>query len=66
MAIKATRLPTLQEFQEILDYMTQSWVFISDDDMYELKEEECPNETKSIEKTLSSIAGTPVEVSRYA
>lgn len=55
----------MDEFEQILTYMKQSWVFISDDDMYELTEEELPHETKAIETLLTDITGEDFEVDRY-
>jgi hypothetical protein len=58
------RLPTMEEFEKILSYLETSWIFISDDDMYEMKEIEFPMQTLEIEKILSSITGNPVNVER--
>lgn len=65
MSTKPKRLPTMDEFEQILTYMKQSWVFISDDDMYDLTEEELPSETKAIETLLTDITGEDFEVDRY-
>jgi len=64
--MKVVRQPTPEEFKKIVQYMTQSWVFISDDDMYQMVEEELFTETKEIQFIMASILGKPFEVDRYA
>ena len=58
------RQPTPEEFEKIINYMTNSWVFISDDYMYEMRDIHMPVETREMEKIMSSITGTKYEVSR--
>lgn len=63
---KPKRLPTLQEFEEILNYMEASFVHISDDEMYNMTEDYSKSETQSLNTLMTDITGKPWEVSRYS
>lgn len=64
MTTQIQRLPTIEEMKTITHYIQQSWVFISDDDMFEMTEEHMPNETQEIESIMTSITGQKFKVER--
>jgi hypothetical protein len=63
---KPKRLPTLQEFEEILDYMEASFVHISDDEMHDMTQDYNKTVTQSLNTLMTDITGKPWEVSRYS
>jgi hypothetical protein len=62
MADKEEKVTVPKEFEKIISYMMNSWVFISDDNMYEMRDIHMPTETREMEQIMSSITGTKYEV----
>lgn len=58
------RMPTEEEFLAVVNFMQNSWIYISDDDMYEFTEEDDPEEVAQFEELMTDILGEPFTVSR--